>query len=158
MNNLANPGRAELNVIGSWTNRYSPIQSVKNNAVTMAQPAWDQNTWGYDTVQSPYRQGPIYAENDYTLLDQPGEWYQDTTAGVLYYIPTGGSGPDEGRRRAPAVAVPAHRGGCLSLGLDERRRVRSSRRPATPRRPWRTPRRQAATLTRSRRTISSSAA
>ena len=90
LNNLANPARAELNVIGSWTNRYSPIQSVKSNAVTMAQPAWDQNTWGYDTVQSPYRQGPIYAENDYTLLDQPGEWYQDTTAGVLYYIPTSG--------------------------------------------------------------------
>jgi len=90
LNNLANASRAELNVIGSWTNRYSPIQSVKSNAVTMAQPAWDQNTWGYDTVQSPYRQGPIYAENDLTLLDQPGEWYQDTTAGVLYYIPIAG--------------------------------------------------------------------
>ena len=90
LNNLTNPKRAELNIIGSWTNRYSAIQSVTNNAVTMAQPAWDQNTWGYDTVQSPYRQGPIYAENDYTLLDQPGEWYQDTTAGVLYYIPTSG--------------------------------------------------------------------
>jgi hypothetical protein len=90
LNNLANQGRAELNIIGSWTNRYSQIQSVKNNAVTMAQPAWDQNTWGYDTVQSPYRQGPIYAENDYTLLDQPGEWYQDTTAGALYYIPLAG--------------------------------------------------------------------
>ena len=90
LNNLANPARAELNIIGSWTNRYSAIQSVKSNAVTMAQPPWDQNTWGYDTVQSPYRQGPIYAENDYTLLDQPGEWYQDTTAGVLYYIPTSG--------------------------------------------------------------------
>jgi hypothetical protein len=90
LNNLANPSRAELNIIGSWTDRYSQIQSVKNNAVTMMQPAWDQNTWGYDTVQSPYRQGPIYAENDYTLLDQPGEWYQDTTAGVLYYIPLAG--------------------------------------------------------------------
>jgi hypothetical protein len=90
LNNLTSSGRAELNVIGSWTNRYSPIQSVKNNSVTMVQPAWDENTWGYDTVQSPYRQGPIYAENDYTLLDQPGEWYQDTTAGVLYYIPTTG--------------------------------------------------------------------
>ena len=90
LNNLANPARAELNIIGSWTNRYSPIQSVKSNAVTMAQPAWDQNTWGYDTVQSPYRQGPIYAENDLTLLDQPGEWYQDVTAGALYYIPTAG--------------------------------------------------------------------
>ncbi len=90
LNSLANPARAELNIIGSWTNRYSQIQTVKNNAVTMAQPAWDENTWGYDTVQSPYRQGPIYAENDLTLLDQPGEWYQDTTAGALYYIPLSG--------------------------------------------------------------------
>ncbi len=90
LNNLANPARAELNIIGSWTNRYSPIASVKSSAVTMAQPAWDENTWGYDTVQSPYRQGPIYAENDMTLLDQAGEWYQDTTAGALYYIPASG--------------------------------------------------------------------
>ena len=90
LNNLASPGRAELNIIGSWTNRYSAIQSVKNDTVTMAQPAWDQNTWGYDTVQSPYRNGPIYVENDMTLLDQPGEWFQDTAAGALYYIPLSG--------------------------------------------------------------------
>jgi hypothetical protein len=90
LNDLARPQRAELNIIGSWTNRYSPIQSVANGSVTMAQPAWEENTWGYDTVQSPYRQGPIYAENDYTLLDQPGEWYQDTAAGSLYYIPLAG--------------------------------------------------------------------
>jgi len=90
LNTLAQPQRAELNIIGSWTNRYSPIQGVANGSVTMQQPAWDENTWGYDTVQSPYRQGPIYAENDYTLLDQPGEWYQDTTAGALYYIPLSG--------------------------------------------------------------------
>lgn len=90
LNNLAQPQRAELDIIGSWTNRYSPIQSAAGNTVTMTQPAWAENTWGYDTVQSPYRQGPIYAENDYTLLDQPGEWYQDTTASVLYYIPLAG--------------------------------------------------------------------
>jgi hypothetical protein len=90
LNGLANPSRAELDVLGSWTNRYSPFQSVTNNSVTMAQPAWDQNTWGADNIQNPSRLGPIYAENDYTLLDQPGEWYQDTTASVLYYIPLAG--------------------------------------------------------------------
>jgi hypothetical protein len=90
LKNLSQPQRAELNVIGSWTNRYSPIQGVASNSVTMVQPAWQENTWGYDTVQSPYRQGPIYVENDYTLLDQPGEWYQDTAAGALYYIPLSG--------------------------------------------------------------------
>ena len=58
LNNLMQPQRAELDIIGSWTNRYSPIQSVASNTVTMVQPAWSENTWGYDTVQSPYRQGP----------------------------------------------------------------------------------------------------
>jgi len=90
LKNLKQPQHAELHIIGSWTDRYSPIQSVANSTVTMVQPAWQENTWGYDTVQSPYRQGPIYAENDYSLLDQPGEWYQDTTAGALYYIPLSG--------------------------------------------------------------------
>jgi hypothetical protein len=101
LNNLQQPARAELNALGSWTNRYSQIQSVSNGVVTMAQPAWDENTWGYDEINVPPGCGgmcaplfrasaPIYAENDYTLLDQPGEWYQDTKAGALYYIPLSG--------------------------------------------------------------------
>lgn len=98
LNSLQQPARAEIDAIGSWTNRYSPIQSVANGTVTMVQPAWDQNTWGWDVIKcpsggtgcnGPYRSGPIYVENDYTLL-QPGQWYQDTTAGALYYIPLSG--------------------------------------------------------------------
>lgn len=118
LNDLANPGRAELNVIGSWTNRYAPIQTVKSNAVTMAQPAWDQNTWGYDTVQSPYRQGPIYAENDLTLLDQPGEWYQDTTAGALYYIPTAGQDLTKIDVELPQLEYLLSVGAACPVGLD----------------------------------------
>ena len=38
----------------------------------------------------PLSAGTHLRRNDYTLLDQPGEWYQDTTAGVLYYIPIAG--------------------------------------------------------------------
>ena len=102
---LAEPARAELNIIGSWTNRYSPIQSVTGNTVMMTQPAWEENTWGYDTVQSPYRQGPIYAENDYSLLDQPGEWYQDTTAGALYYIPLSGQDMSRSDVELPQLQV-----------------------------------------------------
>src|SRR6185437_16586020 len=147
LNNLANPSRAELNIIGSWTDRYSAIQSVKSGTVTMAEPAWDENTWGYDTVQSPYRQGPIYAENDYTLLDQPGEWYQDTTAGVLYYIPLAGQDLTKVDVELPQLQY------LVSVGAA----CPSSPRPAIRRRPWPTPLRRAATPTRSRRTISSSA-
>ena len=111
LNSLAEPQHAELNIIGSWTNRYSPIQSVANNSVTMVQPAWEENTWGYDTVQSPYRQGPIYAENDYTLLDQPGEWYQDTAAGSLYYIPLAGQDMTKADVELPQLQVLVAVGG-----------------------------------------------
>jgi hypothetical protein len=90
LSSIAHPERAELHVIGSWTDRYAPVKSVANTTVTMAQPAWANNTWGYDTIQSPYRQGPVYVENAYEFLDQPGEWYQDTTAGLLYYMPLSG--------------------------------------------------------------------
>jgi hypothetical protein len=98
LNSLKQASRAELNALGSWTNRYSRIQSVSNGTVTMTQPDWDENTWGYDEINIPPGCGgmcaqlfranaPMYIENDYTLLDQPGEWYQDMAAGALYYIP-----------------------------------------------------------------------
>jgi hypothetical protein len=115
LKSLSQPQRAELNVIGSWTNRYSPIQSVASNSVTMVQPAWQENTWGYDTVQSPYRQGPIYVENDYTLLDQPGEWYQDTAAGALYYIPLSGQDLTKADVELPQLELLLAVGGTYEL-------------------------------------------
>jgi len=126
LNNLKQPARAELNVIGSWTNRYSAIQSVSNGMVTMAQPAWDQNTWGYDVIKcgsastvgcnGPYRSGPIYVENDYTLLDQPGEWYQDTTAGALYYIPLSGQDMSTADVELPQLQLLLAVGGACPTG------------------------------------------
>ena len=114
----------------------------------MVQPAWDQNTWGYDDVQSPYRQGPIYAENDLTLLDKPGEWYQDVTAGALYYIPLSGQDMTKVDVELPQLqllvaigaACPsavAAGGECVPLDgqrSDEGRRLRAAggRRPVCP--------------------------
>jgi hypothetical protein len=128
LNNLAQPARAEMNAIGSWTNRYSPIQSVSNNTVTMVQPAWDENTWGYDPIQcgpnlggmcaGPYRNGPIYIENDYTLLDQPGEWYQDTTAGALYYIPLSNQDMTTADVELPQLQVLLSVGGACPSTVD----------------------------------------
>ncbi len=129
LNTLKQPGRAEMDVLGSWTNRYSPIQSVSNGTVTMVQPAWDQNTWGYDPIkcapnlggmcQGPYRNGPIYVENDYTLLDQPGEWYQDTTAGVLYYIPVSGQSMSTADVELPQLQLLLAVGGTCPSGLTD---------------------------------------
>jgi hypothetical protein len=90
LNNLANQNRVEVEGIGSFTDRYSPVQSISGNMITMQQPAWNNNTFGYDTLNSPFRAGPLYLENAYEFLDSPGEWYVNTGTGTLYYIPRSG--------------------------------------------------------------------
>ncbi len=90
LNTVANQNRVEVEAINSWTDRYSPVQSIANNTLTMQQPAWSNNTWGYDTLTSPFRAGPMYLENAYEFLDSPGEWYLNPGTGILSYIPRSG--------------------------------------------------------------------
>ena len=61
LNNVANQNRVEVEAINSFTDRYSPVQSIAGNLLTMQQPAWNNNTFGYDTLTSPFRAGPMYA-------------------------------------------------------------------------------------------------
>jgi hypothetical protein len=90
LNNVANQGRVEVEAVNSFTDRYSPVQTISGNLLTMQQPAWNNNTFGYDTFTSPFRAGPMYVENAYEFLDSPGEWYVNTSTGTLYYIPLAG--------------------------------------------------------------------
>ncbi|WP_027346597.1 ricin-type beta-trefoil lectin domain protein [Hamadaea tsunoensis] len=90
LNNLTNQSRVEFEAINSFTDRYSPVQSISGGVITMQQPAWNNNNFGYDTSASPFRAGPLYVENAYELLDAPGEWYLNPSSGVLSYIPTSG--------------------------------------------------------------------
>ncbi|KUN72518.1 hypothetical protein AQJ46_11810 [Streptomyces canus] len=90
LNSLAQPGRTEIHGIGSFTDRYAPVTGISSGTITMAQPSWDNNTFGYDTLTSPYRAGPLYIENAYEFLDTAGEWYLDTATGTLYYKPLTG--------------------------------------------------------------------
>ena len=55
-----------------------PVQSISSNTITMQQPGWNNNTFGYDTLTSPFRAGPMYLVNAYEFLDAAGEWYLDT--------------------------------------------------------------------------------
>ncbi|MCX5051710.1 MULTISPECIES: right-handed parallel beta-helix repeat-containing protein [unclassified Streptomyces] len=90
LNGLANPGRTEIHGIGSFTDRYSPVAGISNGTITMNQPAWNDNTFGYDTLTKPFRAGPLYIENAYEFLDTAGEWYLDNGTGTLYYKPASG--------------------------------------------------------------------
>ncbi|GAA3295885.1 ricin-type beta-trefoil lectin domain protein [Dactylosporangium vinaceum] len=90
LNNLANKSRVEVESVDSFTDRYAPVQSIANNTLTMQQPAWNNNTFGYDTLSKPFRAGPLYLVNAREFLDSAGEWYLDTGTGTLYYKPLAG--------------------------------------------------------------------
>uniref|UniRef100_UPI0015F0CDA4 right-handed parallel beta-helix repeat-containing protein n=1 Tax=Streptomyces phytophilus TaxID=722715 RepID=UPI0015F0CDA4 len=87
---LPDQKRIELQAKLSFTNRFAPVQSISGSTVVMQQPSWDNNTYGYDTIQSPFRTPTFWLLNSKRFLDEPGEWYLDTTAGTLYYKPLPG--------------------------------------------------------------------
>jgi Ricin-type beta-trefoil lectin domain len=90
LNTVANQNRVEVEGVNSFTDRYSPVQSISGNFLTMQQPAWINNNSGYDVLTAPFRAGPMYLENAYEFLDSPGEWYLNTGTGILSYIPLSG--------------------------------------------------------------------
>jgi hypothetical protein len=90
LNNLANQSRIQMESVGSFTDRYASVQRVSGNVITMQQPGWSNNNFGYDTFAQPHRAGPLYLTNAYEFLDSPGEWYLDPATGALSYIPLSG--------------------------------------------------------------------
>ena len=92
---LPDQGRIEFESLGDFTNRYSPVQSIAGNQITMAQPAWNNNTWGWDTVQSSLLAAPTwYLDNSLAFLTQTNQWYIDPQGGTLYYKPAAGVDPN----------------------------------------------------------------
>lgn len=92
---LPDQGRIEFETLGDFTNRISPVQSISPSQITMAQPAWNNNTWGWDTVQNSFLAGPSwYLDNSLSFLTSVGQWYIDPTAGKLYYKPAAGVDPN----------------------------------------------------------------
>jgi hypothetical protein len=90
LNNLANQSRIQLESVGSFTDRYVSVQRISGNQITMQQPGWGNNNFGFDTFARPHRAGPLYLTNAYEFLDAPGEWYLDPSTGALSYIPLAG--------------------------------------------------------------------
>jgi len=91
---VAKPEYLELEAIGAFTNRISPVDKIAGDKFIMEQPAWKNNNWGYDTIYSPLvlggERGHLYISNALEFVDDPGEWYLDSNAGKLYFIPPRG--------------------------------------------------------------------
>jgi hypothetical protein len=90
---LPQQNRIEVESQNSFTNRYAPVQSISGNTITMQQPAWNNNNWGYDTLARPFGGGQLFLENSYSFLKSTGQWYLDPQAGKLYYKAPSGWAP-----------------------------------------------------------------
>jgi hypothetical protein len=85
---------------GAWTEPRCPVASISGTTITMAQPCWNNSTMRIQRTDGSGRSYnlvhngnlgngsiPAYVDNAYELLDQPGEWYFDSTSNTIYYIP-----------------------------------------------------------------------
>ena len=108
---LPDQERMELQAMLSFTNRFAPVARVDGMTVTMEQPAWDNNTFGYDTIQSPFRSPAFWLLNSRAFLNEPGEWYLDTDAGTLYYKPLDGQDLDQASVELPRLETLVEVGG-----------------------------------------------
>jgi hypothetical protein len=90
---LPQQNRIELESQNSFTDRYAPVQSISGSTITMQQPAWNNNNWGYDTLASPFAGGSLQLENSYSFLKTAGQWYLDPQAGQLFYKAPAGWSP-----------------------------------------------------------------
>jgi hypothetical protein len=92
LSGLPEQNRIELESQNSFTDHFAPVQSISGTTITMQQPSWNNNNWGYDTLYKPFAGGQMFLENSYSFL-QGGQWYLDPQAGQLYYRAPSGWNP-----------------------------------------------------------------
>ncbi len=71
-----------------WQQAVCPVTSISSGAVTEQTPCYtnaDNNA-----ARGPIVSVPTSVENDYALLGTPGQFYLDTTAHKIYYVPRTG--------------------------------------------------------------------
>jgi len=114
LSTLAHPERLELEATGFFTDRVSPVASIDGAKVTMRQPAWDNNTWGYDTLTKPIfpEDSRLFLVNAPELIGKandwhakPYQWFVDPKAGRLYLRIA--EDDDIARLRVTVPALPA---------------------------------------------------
>ena len=90
---ITRPDRLELEATGFFTDRVSPVQSIDGTAFTMQQPAWDNNTWGYDTISRPIfpDDSRLFLRGALEYIGKTNDWHAryhqwvvDPEAGRLY--------------------------------------------------------------------------
>jgi hypothetical protein len=90
---VGRPDRLEVEATGFFTDRFSPVRAISGRTVTMEQPAWDNNSWGYDTLTKPIFpadsrlflvNAPEFIGKTNDWHSKPYQWFIDPEAGRLY--------------------------------------------------------------------------
>jgi hypothetical protein len=107
LKDLQQETRLELRATGFFTERVAPVARVSGQTLVMRQPSWDNNLWGYDTVEKPFnpKTSHLYLANSLKLLTQPGQWMIDPVKGKLYLRPPVGTGIEQLDVELPQLTV-----------------------------------------------------
>lgn len=116
LNKISEQNRMELRAVGYFTERIAPVASISGRTLTMKEPAWDNNLWGYDTIEKPYHPelSHLYLANSLTFVTQPGQWYLDPSQGKLYLIPPSDADVQHMDVELPHLAILMAVGGSLA--------------------------------------------
>jgi len=107
---LPEQNRIEVESQNSFTDRFAPVDHISGNTITMQQPAWNNNNWGYDTLAKPFGGGQMYLENSYSFLGS-GQWFLDPQAGQLFYKAPAGRNPAQSDIELPRLTSLVDVGG-----------------------------------------------
>ena len=89
-----------------WTQPRVGVSSIQDNGNGTVNIVLDQPGFGYIQAKGQTKakgEGPVWIENALELLDQPGEWYLDTTNDKLYYMPRAWENMDNVTVTLPAM-------------------------------------------------------
>ena len=118
---LAAQNRVEVEATGFFTDRVSPVAKIEGRALIMQQPAWKNNTWGYDTLNSPYHPelSHVWLVNALEFVNKPGDWYIDPTEGKLFLIPPAGAKAETMQVELPRLTALLAVGNSLDAPVED---------------------------------------
>ncbi|HEX6526172.1 MAG TPA: RICIN domain-containing protein [Streptosporangiaceae bacterium] len=114
LDGLTDQNQIDVESVDSFTDRYAPVQSISGGTITMQQPAWANNTFGYDTLNAPFAGGAMFLENNLAFLQQAGQWAINSSTGQLFYKAASGQNPNSLDIELPKQQVLLQVSGSLS--------------------------------------------
>lgn len=98
------PEDLEFVFFAMWTMNRCQAASITDNgdgsiSFNMDSPGWHTLNTQYNT----YARTPLYIENAYEFIDEPGEWYLDSVDGYVYYMPRANDNMDTAEVMLPKL-------------------------------------------------------